>query len=89
VLFDVRKIYEARIADLKEAHDARVGELNKAINILVEQIDYLRMTGGVPPMPARVAGPIAPRSPMAEVAVHDRGRGRRPRHERERPPRRE
>jgi len=52
VLFDVRKVYEARIADLKEAHAREVDALKMSVLQLVEQIEYLRMTGGVKPLPA-------------------------------------
>lgn len=39
-------LYEARIADLKEAHEARVREMLRTIEALAEQIDYLRAVFG-------------------------------------------
>lgn len=58
------ELYEARIADLKEAHQAQIDEMHKAIAMLVEQIEYLRMTGGVTPLRASTA-PVAHRPPMS------------------------
>jgi len=43
-----RPLYEARIADLKEAHAAEVRALDKVIDSLAEQIEYLRATFGKP-----------------------------------------
>lgn len=64
--FGVRKIYESRVADLKEAHEREVAALKISISQLVEQIEYLRMTGI--PAPLRSATPIGAlqhREPMA------------------------
>ena len=41
-------IYEARIEDLKAAHEARVTELRRVIDVLAEQVEYLRMQIGRP-----------------------------------------
>ena len=39
---------EARIADLKEAHEANRKDLMKLVDMLAEQVDYLRMQAGRP-----------------------------------------
>lgn len=50
-------LYEARITDLKEAHEARIQELMRTIDVLAEQVEYLRATGGIPqPLRTRGAG---------------------------------
>lgn len=58
------ELYEARIADLKEAHERQVEEMRKTAVMLVEQIEYLRMTV---PAPLRIVGPdtVEHRGPMA------------------------
>jgi len=47
-VFGVRKVYEARITDLKEAHLSEVKHLKLTIDALAEQIEYLRMQLGRP-----------------------------------------
>lgn len=39
---------DARIADLKEAHELRVKELMRTIDVLAEQVEWLRMQQGRP-----------------------------------------
>ena len=43
-----RSTHEARIADLKEAHEANRRDLMKLVDMLAEQIDYMRQLAGRP-----------------------------------------
>jgi hypothetical protein len=64
VIFSVRKLYDARVADLKEAHEREVAALKISLAQLVEQIEYLRMTGHAP---IRIDSPstVAHKPPMS------------------------
>lgn len=42
------ELFEARIADLKEAHEARVREMMRLVDALAEQVEYLRAQLGRP-----------------------------------------
>lgn len=42
------ELYEARIADMKEANEARVRDLMRLVDALAEQIEYLRAQLGRP-----------------------------------------
>lgn len=42
------ELFEARIADLKEAHENRVRELMRLVDALAEQVEYLRAQLGRP-----------------------------------------
>lgn len=50
------ELYEARIADLKEAHEARVRELMRLTDALAEQVEYLRAQIGRPFIAAKHPG---------------------------------
>lgn len=63
---NVRRVYEARIEDLKEAHDARCKEMLRTIDALAEQIEYLRLTAGRP-SPQQPANPTDQPVRMAQV----------------------
>lgn len=41
-MFFVRKVWEARVADLKEAHEREVKHLKMLADVLAEQVEYLR-----------------------------------------------
>lgn len=62
------ELFEARIADLKEAHEARVRELMRLVDALAEQVEYLRAQIGRPFIPAKHPGLNPTDQP---VAVHD------------------
>ena len=50
-------LHAARIADLNEAHAARVRDLGKLIDVLAEQVEYLRATFGRPHIASRPTTP--------------------------------
>lgn len=78
-------LYEARIADLKEAHAREVGQLYKVIDVLMDQVEYLRAGKGFPqpiqkprltqvePPPVMASGPAPYMSEEEEDlrAMHD------------------
>lgn len=53
-------LHEARIEDLKEAHARELQHLVRTLDVLAEQIDYLRALVGMPHMPkVRAINPSA------------------------------
>lgn len=62
-----RRVYEARIDDLKEAHAREVGQLYKLIDVLAGEVEYLRLTAGkAQPVPRIGMEPIEAPPLMAD-----------------------
>lgn len=59
-------LWEARVEDLKDAHSRELQHLVRTLDVLAEQIDYLRALVGMPHMPKVAAINPAQQPPMQE-----------------------